>query len=291
MKVSEIILEADPVKLPNFGTAGQPYSVNYNMGGTTPLAKVPAAVDLKTRPIDILRKAFPKKIDVANAAAEKSKKAFFGSKFFKILGITTLAPVIVWIDDMTAINVMFDQGHFNSYGDKAGEVAQQMRTSHTQLLYSRMATTYVTWWATVKATSGAVRLAMGLIPGAGWIATLTSTAVGLAVTAMLQTDSVQKFITMKLIDNIPYLGDAVYELAKATGGVGSAMPSQTAQQVSTYVSRLKDKFVKNTAAAVPQPVKTGAAAVSNAAKTAANRVAPLAPPAPLGKVSDLAKEF
>jgi hypothetical protein len=303
MKVSEIILEATPSNIPNFGTAGQSYNVNYNLGGnaTTPKstkatakksvpAKASPKIDLKTRPFDLLNQAMPEKAPKVKGVAAKAIKSLAAKSVYKVLkGTALISPLLIWVDDMSAINVMFESGYFNSYGNKAGEVAQQMRTAHTQMLFSRYATILPAWWLGVKASSMAIRLAMGLIPGIGWLATLGSLAAGLAVTAMLQTDLVQKYIVLYIIENIPGLDDAVYETAKFVAGtkVASGMPQ--------FFNKIKDKFVKNAADATPQPVKdvgntigAGANAVGSAAKTIANKVAPSAP---LGNISDLAKEL
>ena len=294
MKVSEIILEAEPTKIPNFGTSGQSYNVNYNLGGAntpakgkTPTKAAPK-VDLKTRPFDLLNQKFPEKVPKAKGAAAKALKGLAAKGIYKVLkGTALFSPLAIWVDDMSAINVMFEAGHFNDYGNRAGEVAQQMRTAHTQLLFTRYATILPAWWLGVKTSSMGIRLAMGLIPGIGWVATLTSLAAGLAITAMLQTDAVQKLIVTYIIDNIPYLGDAVYETAKFVGGGGARMPQ--------YFNKLKNKWVNDASNATPQSIKTaggvvkkGADAVASTAKSAKDLVVP---PAPLGNISDLAKEL
>jgi hypothetical protein len=306
MKIREIILEA-PQQMPNFGTAGQQYNVNYKLGGVkTPAkgsaptkSKAPAKgtapkVDLKTRPFDLLNQNFPEKVPKVKGEAAKAIKGLAAKGIYKVLkGTTLLTPLIIWVDDMSAINEMWESGYFNSYGNKAGEVAQQMRTAHTQLLFSRYATILPAWWLGVKTSSIGIRLAMGLIPGIGWVATLSSLAAGLAVTAMLQTDFVQKFIVTVIIDNIPYLGDAVYETAKVVGAGGTAVPA--------YLNQLKKKFTGATADAVdkntPQSVKSAASAVGNAANTAGtaakgftDRVG-ITKTEPLGSISDLAKDL
>jgi hypothetical protein len=294
MKVSEIILEAEPTKIPNFGTSGQSYNVNYNLGGAktpakgkTPTKAAPK-VDLKTRPFDLLNQNFPEKVPKAKGAALKAIKGLASKGIYKVLkGTALFAPLAIWVDDMSAINVMFEAGHFNEYGNRAGEVAQQMRTAHTQLLFTRYATILPAWWAGAKVSSMGIRLAMGLIPGIGWVATLTSLAAGLAITAMLQTDAVQKLIVTHVIENIPYLDDAVYETAKFVGGSGAGVPQ--------YFNKLKNKWVNDAANATPQSVKTaggvvkkGVDTVASTAKTAKDLVVP---PAPLGNISDLAKEL
>jgi hypothetical protein len=288
MKIREIILEA-PQQMPNFGTAGQSYNVNYKLGGATAPTKGTAPkVDLKTRPFDLLNQNFPEKVSKVKGETAKAIKGLAAKGIYKVLkGTALITPLAIWVDDMGAINEMWDLGHFNNHGNKAGEVAQQMRTAHTQLLFSRYATILPAWWLGVKTSSMGIRLAMGLIPGIGWVATLSSLAAGLAITAMLQMDAVQKLIVMYIIDNIPYLGDAVYETAKVVSAAGAG-PGLS------YLHQLRKKFTGAAADAAdkntPQSVKSAASTVGNAAKSVADKVAP-PKSEPLGSISDLAKDL
>jgi hypothetical protein len=286
MKIREIILEA-PQQMPNFGTAGQQYNVNYKLDGVKAPAKGAAPkVDLKTRPIDLLSKSMPDRVKKAQSVAAKSWNGFKSTKVYGFFGAKLLAPLAIWLDDMSAINEMWESGHFNNYGNKAGEVAQQMRTAHSQLLFSRLATGYLAWFAMAKATGAATRAIVFLIPGFGWLAGVASFVAQAVLFAFLQSDAAQKFITLKIIENIPYLDDAFYGAAQVAGAGGTAIPA--------YINQLKKKFTSAAADAVdkntPQSVKSAASIAGNAAKGVADKVAP-PKSEPLGSISDLAKDL
>lgn len=287
MKIREIILEA-PQQMPNFGTAGQQYNVNYKLGGaTTPTKGAAPKVDLKTRPIDILSKSMPDKVKKVQSVAAKSWNGFKSTKVFRVFGLEKwLVPLAIWIDDMSAINEMWESGYFNNYGNKAGEVAQQMRTAHTQLAFSRLATNYLAWFAAAKVTGAAVRGIMFLIPGLGWLAGTASLVAQAALFALLQSDAAQKFITLKLIENIPYLDTVFYESARVVGAGGVAFPAIINQLKKKYTGAAADVVDKNT----PQSVKSAASTAGNAAKGVADKVAP-PKSEPLGSISDLAKDL
>jgi hypothetical protein len=302
MRIREIILEA-PQQMPNFGTAGQQYNVNYKLNGvSTPAKGAAPKVDLKTRPIDILSKSMPGKVKKAQSVAAKSWNGFKSTKVSRLFGAKLVAPIAIWLDDMSAINEMWESGYFNSYGNKAGEVAQQMRTAHTQLLFSRMATGYLAWFAVAKATGAAARALMFLIPGLGWLAGTASVVAQTVMFALLQSDAVQKFITLKIIENIPYLDDLSYSAAKwVSGEAGVWIPEIINQYKKQYIGAAADTVVKNT----PQSVKSavgavGAAAdtvvkntpqsVKSAAKGFTDRVG-ITKTEPLSAMSDIAKDF
>jgi hypothetical protein len=256
MKIREIILEA-PKQMPK--------------------------VDVKTRPIDILSQTFPDKVNRAKSIAAKSWNGFKSTKVFGLFGIEKwLAPLAIWIDDMSAINEMWEAGYFNSYGNKAGEAAQQMRTAHTQLAFSRLATNYLAWFAAAKATGAAVRAIVFLIPGLGWLAGTASLVAQAALFALLQSDAAQKFITLKIIENIPYLDTAFYESARVVGAGGVAFPALITQIRKKFTGAAADAVADKT----PQSVKSAA----GAAKGAVDRVAPKTTE-PLGAMSDLAKDL
>jgi hypothetical protein len=294
MKIREIILEA-PQQMPNFGTAGQSYNVNYKLGGATTPAKgaapvTPPKVDLKTRPTDILSKILPDKVEKAKLTAAKSWNALKADRMYRLFGAKLLAPILIWLDDMSAINVLWEEGQFNNHGNKAGEVAQQMRTAHTQLLFSRMATGYLAWFAVAKATGGAARALIFLIPGLGWLAGTASFVAQAAMFVLLQSDAVQKFITLQIIENIPHVNDLTHSAAKVVaGGVGVWVPQ--------FINKLKKKYTgaaADTASSLPEPVKSAASTAGNAAgntaKSVADKVAPTKTE-PLGAMSDIAKDF
>jgi hypothetical protein len=286
MKIREIILEA-PQQMPNFGTAGQSYNVNYKLDGVKTPAKGDAPkVDLKTRPIDILSKSMPDKVKKAQSVAAKSWNGFKSTKVWPYFGAKLVAPIAIWLDDMSAINEMWESGYFNNYGNKAGEMAQQMRTAHTQLLFSRMATGYLVWFAAAKATGAAARGIMLLIPGFGWLAGTAQWVAQAALFAFLQSDAAQKFITLKIIENIPYLDDAFYGAAQVVGAGGTAIPAYITQLRKKYTGAAADAIDKNT----PQSVKSVASTAGNAAKGVADKVAPTKSE-PLGSISDLAKDL
>jgi hypothetical protein len=286
MKIREIILEA-PQQMPNFGTAGQQYNVNYKLGGaTTPTKGAAPKVDLKTRPIDLLSKSMPDKVKKAQSVAAKSWNGFKSTKVSRLFGAKLVAPIAIWLDDMSAINEMWESGYFNSYGNKAGEVAQQMRTAHTQLAFSRMATGYLVWFAAAKATGAAARAIMLLIPGFGWLAGTAQWVAQAALFAFLQSDAAQKFITLKIIENIPGLNDVFYSTAQVVGAGGTAIPAYINQLKKKFTGAAADVVDKNT----PQSVKSAASTASNAAKGVADKVAPTKSE-PLGAISDLAKDL
>lgn len=286
MKIREIILEA-PQQMPNFGTAGQSYNVNYKLDGVKTPAKGDAPkVDLKTRPIDILSKSMPDKVKKAQSVAAKSWNGFKSTKVYGFFGAKWLAPFAIWLDDMSAINEMWESGYFNNYGNKAGEVAQQMRTAHTQLAFSRLATNYLAWFAAAKATGAAVRAIVFLIPGLGWLAGTASLVAQAALFALLQSDAAQKFITLKIIENIPYLDDIFYASARIVSGLGAGAPPIITQLRKKYTGAAADAISNN----APQSVKSAASSAGNAAKDIADKVAPTKAE-PLGSISDLAKDL
>lgn len=286
MKIREIILEA-PQQMPNFGTAGQQYNVNYKLDGVkTPAKGAVPKVDLKTRPTELLSKSMPDKVKKAQSVAAKSWNGFKSTKVYGFFGAKLLAPLAIWLDDMSSINEMWESGYFNSYGNKAGEMAQQMRTAHTQLLFSRLATGYLAWFAIAKATGAATRAIVFLIPGFGWLAGAASFVAQAALFAFLQTDAAQKFITLKIIENIPYLDDAFYGAAQVVGAGGTAIPAYITQLRKKYTGAAADAIEKN----APQSVKSAASTAGNAAKGVADKVAP-PKSEPLGSISDLAKDL
>lgn len=286
MKVSEIILEAP--QIPNFGTAGQQYNVNYNVNtGTKPSGKTATPktggtkfsigpnglmtnVNGKPTPIspkDALSRFAAKRVAAAQKTSSGLWKTFTNTPVFKFFTNKYLGPFLLWLDDMSAINELWDAGMFNDHGSKAGEVAQQVRTYYTQLLISRMGTMWVAWGAASFATGMAVRALVALIPGLGWLANIAAFAAQLVVYGLLNSETVQKFLTFKVLENLvpEWINDPVYGIARTLGGAGSAVPA--------YVSQLKKKYLgsdsKDSAKETPadkQPKATKPASSTKAAE-------------------------
>lgn len=296
MKVNEIILEAPQV--PNFGTAGQSYNVNYNLN--TGKAPVKGAAPSTTKfsvgsngllanvngkptpfsPKDALQKFASGRVAAAKKVSGSLWKSFTGHKLFRFFTNKYLGPFVIWLDDMSSINELFDAGMFNDHGDKAGQVAQQLRTYYTQLLITRMGTMWVAWGTASMATGMAVRALVALIPGIGWLANIAAFAAQAVVYALLNTEAVQKFLTFKILENLApeWVNDPIYGVARVVGAAGSTVPA--------YVTQLKKKYLgsdgdKSTA----QPSKDTKPAATPAAKPST--------PSPSGDVSgaDLAKEL
>ena len=283
MKVTEIILEAPQTpQVPNFGTAGQNYNVTYN---TTPGGKTPtkgaksstggtkfsvgpnglmANVNGKPTPFspkDALKKFAANRVASAQKTSGSLWKAFTNSKIFRFFGNKYLGPFLIWLDDMSSINELYDEGMFNDHGDKAGEVTQQLRTYYTQLLITRMGTMWVAWGTASFATGMAVRALVALIPGLGWLANIAAFAAQAVVYALLNTEAVQKFITLKILENLApeWVNDPIYGVARVVGAAGSTVPA--------YVTQLKKKYLggsdeKKADAKAAEPTKPAAAPAS-----------------------------
>ena len=303
MKVREIILEAPQTGTNAFSqmanqlgrgssstggttkstSTGKTHTANPNNPNKAANTKTTTSstgpkVDLKTRPIDILSKDFPDKVAKAKSSSAKMFSGLKNTKVFNFFGAKWLAPLAIWLDDMSAINELWESGMFNNYGNKAGEVAQQMRTAHTQLAFSRLATNYLAWFAVAKVSGMAARALMALIPGFGWIAGVASFIAQAAMFAFLQTDAAQKFITLKIIENIPGLDDLTYSVAKTVGSAGAIVPQQ--------ITQLRKQYMNKGADAMPEPAKK----VADKSKDAVNQTT--APSnEPLGAMSDLAKDL
>jgi hypothetical protein len=309
MKIREIILEA-PQQMPNFGTAGQSYNVNYNTAAApakaakstakaTKLKAGPKGLSVNvngkyniTSPSAALQQIAPTK--VAAVAAEKASRwqKFSGSKRGRIFTSKYLGPILIWLDDMFSINELWAAGAFNDHGDKAGEVAQQLRTYYTQLLITRGATMWVAWGTASLATGMAVRGLIMLIPGFGWLAGIASFAAQAVVYAALNSEVVQKYLTFTILENLApeMVNDITYGLSRSLGGSTAALGG--------FISELKKKFLKQapdaakdaavaTVKAVPGIVKDAGAAIKNTAKSA---VSP-ATSEPTRSMADLAKEL
>jgi hypothetical protein len=145
----------------------------------------------------------------------------------------------------------------------------------------------------------AVRVLVALIPGLGWLANLAALAAQGAVYLLLNTETVQKYLTFTILESLApdLLSDSAYGIARVFGGVGGL--------IGPYIAKLKDKFAKeapevakNVAKAVPGAAKDAANAVKNTGSTVAKDGATAvknigsAPAAePLGAMSDLAKDL
>ena len=110
----------------------------------------------------------------------------------------------------------------------------------------------------------------------------------------MQSDKVQKYITLKIIENIPYVDDLAHSAAKVVaGGVGVWVPEIVNQKKQEVLGAATDA-AKDVAAKLPEPAKSAASSAAKsaagAAKGVANRVAPPAAE-PLGAMSDIAKDL
>jgi hypothetical protein len=200
---------------------------------------------------------------------------------------------------MTSINELWNAGALNDHGDKAGEVAQQLRTYYTQLMITRMATMWVAWGTAMALTGGAVRGLIMLIPGFGWLANVAAVVAQLAVYAALNSEVVQKFLTFTILENLApeWVNDITYGVARTVGGAGS--------QVGEFITQLKKKFVTKapdaakdaaaaTAKAAPGVVKDAGAAIKNTGTAIKNTAKDAINPStsePTRSMSDLAKEL
>jgi hypothetical protein len=320
MKIREIILEA-PQQMPNFGTAGQQYNVNYTTAATPPAKKSSKGTNKSTKlkagpkglsiningnytatsPTAALQQVAPNRVAAASQSKESKWKKFQQSRPFKIFGLKTLGPFLIWLEDMSSINELWEAGAFNDHGNKAGEVAQQVRTYYTQLLITRGATMWVAWGTASFATGMAVRGLMALIPGLGWLAGLASFVAQAAVYFILNMEVVQKYLTFTILENLvpEWINDPVYGIAKTLGGFGALVDGALSRAYRKFVSQatdtakdVADKAVK----AGPGVAKDAGAAIKNTASTVAKDaksvVSPSSQPAqPLGSMSDLAKDL
>jgi hypothetical protein len=312
MKIREIILEA-PQQMPNFGTAGQSYNVNYNTAATpakaakstakaTKLKAGPKGLSVNvngnyttTSPSAALQNLAPTKVAAAKTVKESMWSKFTGTKIGKILTSKYVGPFLIWLDDMSSINELWNAGAFNDHGNKAGEVAQQVRTYYTQLLVTRMGTMWVAWGTAMALTGGAVRGLIMLIPGFGWLANVAAVVAQLAVYAALNSEVVQKFLTFTILENLApeWVNDITYGVARTVGGAGS--------QVGEFITQLKKKFVTKapdaaaaTAKAAPGVVKDAEAAIKNTGTAIKNTAKDAINPStsePTRSMSDLAKEL
>jgi len=250
-------------------------------------------------PKDALKTAAPDKVAVAEKVSGGKWEKFKATKPFKMFGLKTLGPFLIWLDDMSSINELWDAGAFNDHGDKAGEVVQQLRTYYTQLLITRMGTMWVVWGSASFVTGMAVRALVALIPGLGWLANLAAVVAQGAVYLLLNSEVVQKYLTFTILENLApdWMSNSAYGIARVFGGVGGL--------IGPYITKLKDKFAKE----APEVAKAVPGAAANVAKDAANAVkntgstvakdgatavknigsAPAAEP--LGAMSDLAKDL
>lgn len=297
MKVSEIILEAPQTGANAFSqmanqlgnttssTGGKTSSSstgkthkanpnNPNKSGTTKkfsvgskgLVSNAGGKQTSVSPKDALKSTAPDKVAVAQTASKSIWSKFTGTKIFRFVTNKYLGPVVIWLDDMSSINELWDAGAFNDHGDKAGEVAQQLRTYYTQLLITRMATMWVAWGTASFATGMAVRGLVALIPGLGWLANLAAFAAQAVVYALLNTEAVQKYLTFKILENLvpEWINDPVYGFARVFGAVGSTVPA--------YITQLKKKWLSKGPEAAKDAANAAPGAVANVARDAANAV-------------------
>ena len=295
MKIREIILEA-PQQMPNFGTAGQQYNVNYNTAATpakttkrtakaTKLKAGPKGLSVNvngkytnTSPSAALQQVAPTKVTAVAAEKASRWQKFSASKLGRIFTSKYLGPILIWLDDMLSINELWAAGAFNDHGDKAGEVAQQLRAYYTQLLITRGATMWVAWGTASLAAGTAVRGLIMLIPGFGWLAGIASFAAQAVVYAALNSEAVQKYLTFTILENLApeMVNDITYGLARSLGGSTAVLGG--------FISQLKKKFLSQspeiakdaavaTAKAVPGIATDAGAAIKNTAKSAINPAA------------------
>ncbi len=248
-------------------------------------------------PKDALKAAAPERVSVAQKVSSGLWNKFTNTTLFRLFTNKYLGPIAIWLDDMSHINELYDAGMFNDHGDKAGEVSQQLRTYYTQLFFTRMGTMWVAWGAASLATGAAVRGLVALIPGLGWLANIAAFAAQGVVYALLNYEPVQKFLTLKVLENIvpEWINNPIYGIARVVGASGSMVPA--------YITKLKDKFLKSAPEVAKSAAQAAPGAAANLARDAATAVkntgsaitTPAAPSAPsTGRTisgADLAKEL
>jgi hypothetical protein len=242
MKVSDIILEAPQTKSSGKSSGGQKafsQMTTQLSASSKGLMSNVNGTPTSTSPTNALKTFASDKVAAAQSASKSMWSKFTSSKIFRFFGNKYLGPFVIWLDDMSSINMLFDAGAFNDHGNKAGEVTQQLRTYYTQLLISRMATMWVAWGAASFATGAAVRGLVALIPGLGWLANLAAAVAQVAVYALLNTETVQKYLTFKILENLvpEWINDPIYGFARVFGAVGSTVPA--------YITQLKRKYIGN----------------------------------------------
>ena len=176
---------------------GQVHTANPNNPNNPAKPSGPAAeTPTKGKKPDIKelkKKLKPEQQQRATRLAEQKTAEFFGGKLVSYIGrkASIILPVLDWIEEMSTINVLFDQGSIDA------KQAQNYRAAYSGACFTSMVTNWAAFLAFAKTSSTiitALRTALLGIPGAGWVAWTVTALTQTAFFALLNTETVQNYV-------------------------------------------------------------------------------------------------
>jgi hypothetical protein len=168
------------------------------------------------RPKDLIKEIGGTALQSQNSKVGKVLEKALSNKFVQGMQLL-VAPYVIytdWVEDVTAINVALENGFFNSAGDKATSEATLARTYFTHIAISKILTMIPASLVAVKTSAAIFRLFRSILlglPGAGWIALLTTEAAIAAIFYTLNLETVQYWFVENCFN-------AAYPLAELGGG-------------------------------------------------------------------------
>ena len=162
----------------------------------------------KERPSETVKKKLkPKEIVRWQQKVAEKAALLQSSTIYRIVGkIANWAPWFEFIDDMEAIQILYDSGAYGVKGNnEAMAIAESLRGEAGTILISKLVTQNGLLFVLARASGPMLRGLAGLLgtlPAAGWIAGASVFVASIAIPYILQQEEVQKWILQTMIGTV-----------------------------------------------------------------------------------------